>query len=141
MLSSAPRRVFLDTNVVAYRFDDADLAKQSVARGLEGRFPDTTFVLSTQVLLELASVLTRKLSPPRPLDLVASIIAQLAPFASPTDAQLVLRALDTAARHQLSVWDAMIVEAAAEAGCAQLWTEDLSAGAVLRGVEVVNPFS
>ena len=58
----------------------------------------------------------------------------------PADADLVMRATLTAQGHQLSIWDAMIVEAAVEAGCDELWTEDLSAGIELRGVSVVNPF-
>ncbi|MBK7721402.1 MAG: hypothetical protein IPI32_04010 [Austwickia sp.] len=55
------------------------------------------------------------------------------------DAQLVLRAANTAKVHQLSVWDAMIVEAAVAARCQELWSGDLAAGAVIRGVRVVNP--
>ena len=35
----------------------------------------------------------------------------------------------------------MIVEAAAEVGCAELWSEDLAAGTLLKGVRVVNPFA
>lgn len=135
-----PRRVFLDTNVLAYRFDDADPEKQALARGLAQSHPDVTFVVSTQVLLELANVLTRKLEPPRPLDVIGEIVSRFAPFAEPTDARLVLRALATAARYQLSIWDAMIVESAADAGCDELWTEDLAVGAVVRGLRVVDPF-
>ncbi|WP_448070583.1 hypothetical protein [Georgenia yuyongxinii] len=57
-----------------------------------------------------------------------------------TDADLVLRAVATAGRHQLSVWDALIVEAGAEAGCTQLWTEELVTGSTLRGVRIGDPF-
>jgi predicted nucleic acid-binding protein len=42
---------------------------------------------------------------------------------------------------QLSFWDAMVVEAAAQLGCGILWTEDLNDGQVLRGVRIRNPFS
>lgn len=58
----------------------------------------------------------------------------------PADTDLVMRATITSQGHQLSIWNAMIVEAAAEAGCDELWSEDLSAGSALRGVRVVNPF-
>jgi len=40
----------------------------------------------------------------------------------------------------MSFWDAMIVHAAAESGCAVCWTEDLQDGQVLRGVRIRNPF-
>jgi predicted nucleic acid-binding protein len=52
----------------------------------------------------------------------------------------VLDALDLHALHQLSFWDALIVQAASQSGCAQLLTEDLRAGALIAGVRVVNPF-
>lgn len=34
----------------------------------------------------------------------------------------------------------MIVHAAAESGCDVLWTEDLSNGQVIQGVEIRSPF-
>ncbi len=39
---------------------------------------------------------------------------------------------------QLSFWDALIV-AAASAGCRTLLTEDLNAGQIIAGVEIVRP--
>jgi predicted nucleic acid-binding protein len=56
-----------------------------------------------------------------------------------TDAELVQRAIALSVRHQLSVWDALIVTAAREAGCEELWTEDLAMGSQLRGVRIVIP--
>lgn len=49
-------------------------------------------------------------------------------------------ALVTAARWAISYWDAAIVEAAREAGCAILLSEDLQDGFDFAGVRVVNPF-
>ncbi|MBI2300056.1 MAG: hypothetical protein HYU66_14125 [Armatimonadetes bacterium] len=43
-------------------------------------------------------------------------------------------------RHQISFWDACILSAAAEAGCAVLYSEDLNAGQWYGAVQVVNPF-
>ena len=42
---------------------------------------------------------------------------------------------------KIGFWDAMIVLAAAEAGCDVLWTEDLNDGQTLRGVRIQNPFT
>jgi predicted nucleic acid-binding protein len=55
-------------------------------------------------------------------------------------ADTVLRAMELAANHTLSTWDAMIVQAAVESGCDTLFTEDLQAGRRFDSVEVVNPF-
>jgi len=56
-------------------------------------------------------------------------------------AQLVVSAIETSIEHQVSYWDAMIIEAAASSGCTVLLTENLNAGAVIRGVKIVNPFT
>ena len=131
---------FLDTFVLVYAFDTNEPAKRAVARALMAQRPDA--VISTQVLLEWYSVVTRKFSPPMPPEVASAGLAALAALdVTATDAELVLRAAQTAELHQLSIWDAMIVESASVAGCESLLTEDLTAGAVIRGVRVVNPFA
>lgn len=50
------------------------------------------------------------------------------------------RGLHVAERFRISVYDPMIVAAAAIAGSDILWTEDQQDGAVLDGVRVSNPF-
>ena len=54
---------------------------------------------------------------------------------------ILLAALRTKARYQLSYWDAAIIEAARAAGCRELYSEDLNAGQDYDGVRVVNPFA
>ncbi len=49
-------------------------------------------------------------------------------------------ALDLAATHKLQIWDALILNAAVEAGCAMLLSEDMQHGFTWRGLSVVNPF-
>lgn len=56
-------------------------------------------------------------------------------------AALALGAAATASSHQLSIFDALVVEAAAQARCDELDTEDLADGATIRGVRIVNPFA
>ena len=52
----------------------------------------------------------------------------------------ILEALDLHALHKISIWDALILQAARQSGCVQLLTEDLQAGAAIGGVRIVNPF-
>lgn len=134
-------RVFLDTNILAYDLDAGTPDKQRKAREVLAR-ADHEFVISTQVLLELYVVLTRKLRPALPEQAAAEVITSLSrlPVVG-TDAQLVQRAVALSVRHQLSVWDALIVTAAREAGCEELWTEDLATGSELRGVRIRNPLA
>jgi len=49
--------------------------------------------------------------------------------------------LRLAERYKLSIYDAMIVAAALEAGCDTLWTEDMQRGLVVEGrLLIADPF-
>ncbi len=50
-------------------------------------------------------------------------------------------ALDIVVDHRLQLWDALILAAAGEAGCALLLSEDMQDGFTALGVTVVNPFA
>jgi predicted nucleic acid-binding protein len=54
--------------------------------------------------------------------------------------RLLQNALATAARWNISYWDAALVEAAREAKCHILLSEDLQDGMDFAGVRVENPF-
>jgi predicted nucleic acid-binding protein len=54
---------------------------------------------------------------------------------------LLLGAIELQAAAQLSFWDAMVVQAAKEARCERLYTEDLNPGQRFGSVVVVNPFT
>ena len=128
---------FLDTNVFAYVYDDGQPEKQArAARAIEAV---DGAVISTQVLLELFSVLTRKLHI-RPSDALAEVEDLMHLQVVATDTQLVREAITLALESSISHWDAMLIAAAARAGCDELLTEDLSHGQVIAGVRIVNPF-
>jgi predicted nucleic acid-binding protein len=133
-------RSFIDTNVLVYA-DSADAPdKQARATALVAEhLRDGSGVISTQVLHEFVNAALRKLA--LPPDLVRQRVRLYARFetvlASPAAA---LDALDLHVLHQVSFWDALILQAARASGCVQLLTEDLQHGAVLAGVSIVNPF-
>jgi predicted nucleic acid-binding protein len=134
-------RRFLDTNVLVYLYDRADDDKRRKARAIVAD-ESATLVLSSQVLGEFFVVVTRRLSTPLSTPDAITAVRSLADLSVvPIDSELVLAASSTVERHQLSYWDALIVEAAATSGCTQLMTEDLNAGSTLRGVTIVNPFT
>jgi predicted nucleic acid-binding protein len=56
------------------------------------------------------------------------------------DTPLVLAAIAVSRQQSLSLWDALIVQAAATSGCSVLLTEDLSHGQVFDGLRVESPF-
>ena len=133
-------RVFLDTNILVYA-DDLDAAhKNTVARQVLGdALIRGTGVLSTQVLQEFFVVVTRKLGvgaavARRKLELLATLeVVRI-------DVEVILAAIDLHRLHSISFWDALIVQCAANAGCARLLSEDLQHGQILAGVKIDNPF-
>ncbi len=84
---------------------------------------------------------TRKVAYPLTIDEAADRIREFATWKvfTPTTNDI-LAAIALHEQAQLSFWDAMVVQAAAELGCGVLWTEDMNHGQVLRGVNIRNPF-
>lgn len=56
------------------------------------------------------------------------------------DAALVEAAIQTSIQHRLSIWDAMVIEAATRAQAQVLYSEDLLHGQRFGSLTVVNPF-
>jgi predicted nucleic acid-binding protein len=136
-----PARSFFDTNVLIYADDKANPAKQRRALDLitehrRGR----TGVVSQQVLQEYFVTVTRKLR-------VDAAIARrkvelLAEFdvAAP-DVTDILAAIDLHRLHSFSFWDALILRAAKQSGCAVLLSEDMQHSREIDGVRIENPFA
>ena len=129
---------FIDTNVLAYAYDGDSPAKREIARRVLNDLGGA--VISTQVLLELYAVLTRKLGLPQETAYQA-VDALMDLDVVPTDARLVSDGLRLSVGSNISHWDALIVVAAVRAGCDTLLTEDLSHGQVIEGIRIVNPFA
>ncbi len=135
-------KTFVDTNVWVYAVDESpeEAVKHSVALGILGNDPDT-LVLSTQVLQEFYVVATRKLRKPLAPGDAARAVAHLAKLDMVTiTVPLVLTAIDTSRAATISLWDALVVEAARAGGCARVLTEDLGHGQSIGGVLIENPF-
>jgi Predicted nucleic-acid-binding protein, contains PIN domain len=102
---------------------------------------DHEVVISTQVLIELRSVATRKLRPALSKRQISALLEDLSGFeVVSTDSTLVLDAHQLAINEQLSWFDALIIEAAMRSRCDVLFSEDLSHGARISGIRLVKPF-
>ncbi len=136
-------RVFIDTNVLTYLFDDSEPDKQRLARRcLESEKQEYELVVSTQVLQELYVSLTKGPAPIATTDIAEAAVRQAADFVVvQVDTHLVLSAIDACGRHTLSLWDALIVRAAAEARCKRVLSEDMNHKQVIDGVRIDNPFA
>ena len=133
--------VFVDTNVLIYAIDTADLAKQSMAQRWRAELWKTRRGrISYQVLQEFYAKVTQKWAGARQqareevLDLVSWQPVTV-------DLALIETAWKIQDRYRLSFWDALIVAAAKSASCTYLLTEDLQGSQKFDGVTVVNPFA
>lgn len=135
-------RLFVDTNVLVYSFDQREPDKQSRSRDWLDRLWSTRAGrISFQVLQEFYVTVTRKLEPGLDSETARKVVRSLwawQPVA--TDERSFLTAWSLQDRFHLSWWDALIVAAARSAGCSVLLTEDLQHGQDLDGLQVINPF-
>jgi predicted nucleic acid-binding protein len=132
--------VFVDTNVLLYALDVADLKKQQAARSWRDElWRSRRGRISFQVLQEFYAKVTQKW--PAGREEARAEVRDLLSWQPVTvDAAILERGWKIQDRYHLSFWDALIVGAAKSAGCRYLLTEDLQAKQDLDGVVVVNPF-
>ena len=133
--------VALDTNVLAYAEGVNDTAKKAVALTLLDALPPESTLIPVQSLGELFSVLVRKAGRTRARAQRTVLSWGDAFPLIETSPRVVLMAMNLAADHRLSVWDSVILAAAADARCRLLLSEDLQDGFTWSGVTVTNPFS
>lgn len=98
-------------------------------------------VLPVQSLLEFLHVV-RKRRPDKLNDAAETVSILMLMFgAAPTTDAVMWAAVDLVRKNHLQVWDAVILAATQQAGARVLLSEDMQDGAVLGGVQIVNPFA
>ncbi len=133
-------RSFFDTNILVYADDKRAGAKQSRAIDLVAEHRhDGTGVVSLQVLQEYFVTVTRKLNVDSPLARRKVEILSEFDVVAPEVGDI-LAAIDLHRLHGFSLWDALILRAAQQAGCKVLLSEDFQDGREIDGIQVVNPF-
>lgn len=135
-------RIFLDTNILVYLFDNDAPEKQSRARDiLSSRDLKPRIIISTQVLQEFYVAVTRKLAEPLETDVAAQAVRNLATLpVVQVDSSMILLAILRSRTDQLSFWDSLIIQSALAGGARQLYTEDLQHGRVIESMRIENPF-
>jgi predicted nucleic acid-binding protein len=135
-------RFFVDTNVLVYSRDTGQPAKQARSSEWLGALSQQAVPkASFQVMIELYSVLTRKLARPMEASEARELVASLAMWdpIQPT-VGLLRAAWEIEARYRISWWDAQIVAAAQLQRCDYLLTEDLQHGQRFGALTVLSPF-
>jgi len=134
--------VFVDTNVLVYLRDAANVVKQGIAQQwFESLWREQTGRTSMQVLNEYYVRATRTVkqlrSPDEAWDDVQTLLAW---DPQVIDAELLQAGRDVQQRYRLSWWDSLIVGAAQLQQCPVLLTEDMQDGMMFGTVTVQNPF-
>jgi predicted nucleic acid-binding protein len=131
-----PASRFFDTNILIYAFA-ADDPRSARAESLiaEGG------VIGVQVLNEFTNVAHRKLRWHwDQIEASLAVVEELFGPVAPLTASILARAVILARERKLSVYDALIVAAAQDAGCRLLFSEDLQHGQKFGTLTVENPF-
>lgn len=136
-------RVALDTNILAYLAgvsrSAADEAKIAQVRDVIARLGQSVSLLApAQTLGELFVVLRRSGASAEAARGILLEFEQAFGTAA-SESRTVLAAADLVVDHKLQFWDALIVTAAADAGCTLLLSEDMHDGFVTRGLTIANP--
>lgn len=138
-------RVALDSNILAYLAgvsrSEADEGKIVRIRLLiEQLAAAVSLIAPAQALGELFIVLRRSGTA---ADEARKILVEFsAAFGtSVSETRTALAAADLVVDHKLQFWDALILTAAADAGCLMLLSEDMQHGFVTRGLTIVNPLA
>jgi predicted nucleic acid-binding protein len=132
---------FADTNILLYAISQDPVEQEKAKRAseiLSGR----DLALSVQVLQEFYVQATRA-SRPDPIThrQAVRLIESFRRFpVQDITSAVVMAALDTRERFQLSYWDSAIIEASRAMGCTEVLSEDMGDGQDYAGVRVTNPF-
>ena len=133
---------FLATNVLVHLFDKTDTARQRRAETLgNDSLADSTGCIGSQVVKETLNVLIRRLGfmaedSRRALEDFLAPLWQVNPTAALHQTAISLRS-----RYKFSFYDSLIVAAPLEAGCIQLYSEDLQHGQRIDQITTWNPFA
>jgi len=134
-------KVALDTNILAYIEGVNGASRKASAAAMVARLPAGSIYVPVQVLGELFRVLVRKAKykAASARTAVFNFLDIFPPIE--TSPSVLTAAADLSVDHGLDIWDAIILAAAASAGCRLLLSEDMQEGFTWNGVTVANPFS
>src|SRR5271168_1131411 len=127
-------RVFHDTNIFVYAVGGSTDPKSPIAeRLIAGGLGMQNAVISYQVVQEFLNVVLTKFAKPMSAEQAARYMTTVFRGLHTIHSSLGLfsDAMDVRARYRISWYDALIVAAAATAGCTRLCSENLQDGALI----------
>ena len=134
-------RIALDTNVLAYAEGVNGAERQATATRILRDLAEDEIVIPAQALAELFTLLVHKVRLPVPKVRAAVLDWHDACLVADTSSGVLLDAMELASSHAFTLWDAIMLAAAAASGCRWLLSEDMRDGFTWRGVTIRNPFA
>jgi predicted nucleic acid-binding protein len=138
-----PGKILIDTNVLIYAFDSANLVKQKKAvEVLRSTFDGGIGLLSAQVLGEFFTIVTRKIQDPLTIPEARVEVERFFEAWSvvPITELVVIEAIRGVEAHHLSYWDAQVWASALLNQASLVLSEDFQDGQVIEGIRFANPF-
>lgn len=133
-------KVFVDTNIWVYLYYIEDISKNGIADKLiTDNFEN--IVISTQILNELYSVLSKKAvnAKGRINDVIFETIANF--NVADISAFDVIKAMEIKDKYGFSYWDSLVIASALESGCSILYSEDMQHNQLIeKSLKIINPF-
>ena len=128
---------FFDTNIIVYAFIETDRRSAIAASILaEGG------VVNVQVLNEFVNVARRKHTVPwSDIREALTVLRRQCGEPYPLTTAIHEAGIAIAERYHYRIYDALIIAAAATAGCQTLYSEALADGQTIQGVRIINPFA
>ncbi len=132
---------FFDTNILIYSVDPDPAHHEKRIRAI-ALLKEDDGALSVQVLQEFYTQATR---PSRSWtlshDVAVGFIETWSRFqVQPMTLDLLFAAFEIKSATNFSYWDCAVIAAARALGCEKLYSEDLSHGRIIDGVQIINPF-
>jgi predicted nucleic acid-binding protein len=131
-------RVFIDTNVLVYLYSGDESAKKAAAMLAVG---NGTACVTTQVLGELAHVLTKKFL--LPTTNVQAVVHEVCDACEvhPVTPELIIAALRLREQYRYGFYDSLIIAGARMTGSVILYSADMQHGQVIDGaLTIQSPF-
>jgi predicted nucleic acid-binding protein len=134
-------RAAVDTNILVYAVGETDESRFLKSVQLLDDLSLAEGVIPAQVLAEFHRVMTRKfkrtaIEAEHQIKLWSDVYE-----IAPTTAAGLTAAAALSSRHGIQIFDAIILDAAAQAGCRLLFSEEMQHEAVFNGVTIINPFA
>lgn len=131
-------RIFLDSNILIYSYSNTELKKQIASRML---ISDNESFISTQVLQELCNILLKKFGygHREARSAIEENCSNNSLFTNRRET--ISQACEIATRYKFSFYDSLIVAAALQCRCSNLYSEDMQDGQMIDGQLLIkNPF-